>query len=172
MCAIDSSPTPIILVASTQSRGLLLFVKPLRFTGPSRCLTLTPSPLHEHNGCSIFVALVKTTHNKQCRVSDILNGESEVDKVLINNTDYLILPDMKWDLHTVDSLYLVAISHDSTLRSLRDLTTSHIPLLKSIRRDAHSAAAKWGLGEGDLRMFIHYQPSYCSTFLSFTRQSC
>ncbi|CDO73905.1 hypothetical protein BN946_scf185016.g62 [Trametes cinnabarina] len=98
-------------------------------------------------------------------VENILNGVSEVEKVLFRDPSpehgYLILPDMKWDLATVSSLYLVAIAFNRNIRSLRDLNKSHLGMLKSIRREAARVAKeRWGLGHGSLRMFIHYQPSY------------
>jgi m7GpppX diphosphatase len=73
---------------------------------------------------------------------------------------------MKWDLHTISSLYLIAIVRDKSLRSLRDLRASkelgHIPLLKAIRDEALAVAQdKWGIEKGGLRMYMHYQPSYC-----------
>ncbi|KAK2459681.1 hypothetical protein APHAL10511_008326 [Amanita phalloides] len=94
-------------------------------------------------------------------VEAILSGVSEQDKILHSSPDFVILPDMKWDLTTLSSLYLVAIVQDRTIRSLRDLRKRHIPLLRSIRDDATRIARKqYGLAEGSLRMFIHYQPSY------------
>ncbi|KAF9561794.1 mRNA decapping enzyme [Agrocybe pediades] len=94
-------------------------------------------------------------------VENILTGLSEKDKILFNSPDFLILPDMKWDLKTVTSLYLIAIVQDRSIRSLRDLRRRHIPLLQSIRREAARVVGeKWGLGKGSLRMYIHYQPSY------------
>ncbi|KIY63788.1 HIT-like protein [Cylindrobasidium torrendii FP15055 ss-10] len=94
-------------------------------------------------------------------VTKILDGESEQEAVLFNCPEYLILPDMKWDLHTLSSLYLVAISRDPTIRSLRDLRVEHVPLLKSIRDNAYEVVRnKWDMGPGSLRMWIHYQPSY------------
>ncbi|KAF9052263.1 scavenger mRNA decapping enzyme [Hymenopellis radicata] len=94
-------------------------------------------------------------------VSKILDGESEREAILFNSPDFVILPDMKWDLHTVESLYLVAIARDASLRSLRDLRQEHLPLLRSIRAEAYKVVQnRWGLGPGSLRMWIHYQPSY------------
>ncbi|PSS37977.1 hypothetical protein PHLCEN_2v160 [Hermanssonia centrifuga] len=100
------------------------------------------------------------------RVEDILSGKSEVDKILHRAPSpeygYVILPDMKWDLITISSLYLMAISLSSSIRSLRDLRKSHLPMLRSIRVEtARIVKERWGLGEGSIRMFIHYQPSYC-----------
>ncbi|KAI0728363.1 scavenger mRNA decapping enzyme [Fomitopsis betulina] len=97
--------------------------------------------------------------------TDILEGRSEANKVLHRDTHpdygYVILPDMKWDLTTVASLYLVAIASSPAIRSLRDLKREHILMLKNIRSEAHRVVSeKWGLGQGTLRLFIHYQPSY------------
>lgn len=94
-------------------------------------------------------------------VENILNGVSEQDKILFSDSEFVLLPDMKWDLKTVSSLYLLAIVKDRTIQSLRDLRREHIPLLRSIQTEsAKVAAEKWGLGKGSLRMYIHYQPSY------------
>ena len=49
------------------------------------------------------------------------------------DTGFILLPDMKWDGHQIEDLYLVAIVHTRSLRSLRDLTDKHLPLLRNIR---------------------------------------
>lgn len=79
----------------------------------------------------------------------------------LENT-FVLVPDLKWDGTTTRQLYLTAISGDGRIRSLRDLRAEHLPLLKAIRKQAYvSAKEKYGVEKGDLRMFIHYQPSYC-----------
>ena len=71
---------------------------------------------------------------------------------------------MKWDLKTISSLYLVSIVQDRTIRSMRDLRKCHIGLLKDIRREAaRIVSEKWGLKNGSLRIYVHYQPSYCKS---------
>ncbi|TRM57522.1 HIT-like domain-containing protein [Schizophyllum amplum] len=95
-------------------------------------------------------------------VTDILEGRAERDKILYDCPDFVLLPDMKWDLKTVSSLYICAITRQETIKSLRDLRSSHIPLLKAIQREAvRIVQEKWpSVGAGGLRMFIHYQPTY------------
>lgn len=69
---------------------------------------------------------------------------------------------MKWDLVTVSSLYLMAIALSRNIRSLRDLRKKHLPMLRSIRAEAtRIVKERWRLGEGSIRLFVHYQPSYC-----------
>jgi len=99
--------------------------------------------------------------NEFNRVENILQGFSEQSKVLYSSPEFLILPDMKWDLKTLTSLYLVALTQDRTIRSLRDLRKRHVGMLRSVQREAHRIVnEKWGLGKGALRMYVHYQPSY------------
>ncbi|KAI0077616.1 scavenger mRNA decapping enzyme [Panus rudis PR-1116 ss-1] len=98
-------------------------------------------------------------------VYDILSGKSEAEKILYRDpseeSGFIILPDMKWDLTTVSSLYLVAIVLSKEIRCLRDLRKKHLSMLRSIRAVAHRIVEeKWGLSKGSLRLFIHYQPSY------------
>ena len=97
-----------------------------------------------------------------------MNGTSEAEKVLYRDPlpeyGYLMLPDMKWDLTTLSSLYLVAIAFNRSIRSLRDLNKTHLGMLRNIRREAvRVVKERWGLDQGSLRMFIHYQPSYCQS---------
>ncbi|KAJ7066655.1 scavenger mRNA decapping enzyme [Mycena amicta] len=106
-----------------------------------------------------FIASLPSEHLKW--VQDILDGHKEQSKILFTSPSFIILPDMKWDLHTLGSLYLVAIVRDPAIKSLRDLRTQHIPLLKSIRKQAAAVVReKWGIQAGGLRMFIHYYPTY------------
>ncbi|EEY57720.1 uncharacterized protein PITG_00288 [Phytophthora infestans T30-4] len=47
---------------------------------------------------------------------------------------FILLPDFKWsDPSNLESLYCLAIVHDRSLRSLRDLTGSHLKLLQNVR---------------------------------------
>jgi Scavenger mRNA decapping enzyme C-term binding len=130
------------------------------------------------------VSLLYSSHGRQrndasvssVRVEDVLSGKAEADKVLYNNlcpsTGYVILPDSKWDLITRSSLYLVAIIRSKDISSLRDLQKKHLDMLRSIRREAARVVEKWGLGPRDLRLFVHYQPSYCELSYPVTLIVC
>jgi len=100
-------------------------------------------------------------------IQNIFDGKAEQSSVLHMSPNFLLLPDMKWtpsspDNPSLDRLYLLAISRPSLgLRSLRDLRKEHIPMLQEIMSVAVRSARNFGLeGEGRLRMFVHYQPSY------------
>ena len=67
---------------------------------------------------------------------NILEKKQEADRIVFEDPDpetgFILLPDMKWDRKAVTELYLVGIVHKSGIRSIRDLTVEHLPLLKNI----------------------------------------
>lgn len=110
------------------------------------------------------------------RVNNILSHKKEIEKILFEDpspTDgFMVLPDFKWDCVTISQLYLVALVHTNEIKSMRDLRKSHIGILKSIRREVTRVSQeKWGIGKDALRLFVHYQPSYCEPYLSILHSS-
>ena len=45
---------------------------------------------------------------------------------------FVLVPDLKWDGKEVENMYVLAIARRRGLRSLRDVTSEHVPLLKHI----------------------------------------
>ncbi|KAK6465918.1 trehalase-associated protein [Scheffersomyces coipomensis] len=74
---------------------------------------------------------------------------------------FVLLPDMKWDTLNMESLYLCAIVNRKDISSVRDLTKSDISFLKHLRSTILSIIEqKYPLKKDQVRIFIHYQPSY------------
>ncbi|ANZ73113.1 BA75_00287T0 [Komagataella pastoris] len=98
-------------------------------------------------------------------VRNILFNNYEADKILLRNSDpktgFVVLPDMKWDGDTLDSLYCVCIVNREDISSVRDLNHSHVSWLKelngSLRR---TISGRYSIPRTQLRLFVHYQPSY------------
>ncbi|GFO01313.1 M7gpppx diphosphatase [Plakobranchus ocellatus] len=106
-------------------------------------------------------------------VYNILEKKTESDRIVVEDPDphlgFVLLPDMKWDRKSVDQLYLVAIVHRHGIRSLRDLTTEHLPLLENIRAKGLAAINdKYGVPSHQMRVYLHYQPSYYHLHIHFT----
>ena len=115
-----------------------------------------------------FIAAFPPSRTKW--VDEIIAGRKEGDKVLHRDDSgsfgYMIIPDMKWNLETVSDLYLLALCTTNGINSLRDLKKAHVPVLKNIKDEAiRIVKARWNNDGKDisLRMFIHYQPSYCGS---------
>lgn len=68
----------------------------------------------------------------------------------------------KWDQSTLTALYLLVLPLTRSIHSLRSLRPTQLELLRKIRKETERVAReKWGLERGQLRMFVHYQPTYC-----------
>ncbi|ORX68641.1 hypothetical protein DL89DRAFT_293863 [Linderina pennispora] len=98
-------------------------------------------------------------------VYNILDGSAERERVVVEDSDrdtgFVVLPDFKWDGVGVESLYLVVIVRRKDIRSLRDLRPEHLPMLRNIREKVGAAVdSVYGVAQDQLRMFVHYQPSY------------
>lgn len=69
-------------------------------------------------------------------VYNILDHKSETERIVYENTHpsdgFVLLPDLKWDGKQVETLYLLAICHDRSIKSIRDLKQQHLALLNNI----------------------------------------
>ncbi|VEU22684.1 DEKNAAC103737 [Brettanomyces naardenensis] len=94
-------------------------------------------------------------------VRNILYHGVEKERVVFKNDDYILLPDMKWDGTTIESLYLVCIVFRDDISSIRDLTEDDIPYLKRIKESILvEVPKKYGIARDQLRLYVHYQPSF------------
>ncbi|ODQ82280.1 hypothetical protein BABINDRAFT_158907 [Babjeviella inositovora NRRL Y-12698] len=100
-------------------------------------------------------------------VRNILYCGKEKENVVFREDNseygYVLLPDMKWDGINIDSLYLVAIVLRTDIASLRDLNETHIPWLESLRKELRTKIPQHyenRIASDELRIFVHYQPSY------------
>ncbi|CDO96294.1 unnamed protein product [Kluyveromyces dobzhanskii CBS 2104] len=103
-------------------------------------------------------------------VNNILHSGAESDRVVYKYFDekspddgFVVLPDMKWDGCNLDALYLVAIVHRTDIKSLRDLRPEHQQWLIDMKNKIKSvipSCYNYLISADQLRIFIHYQPSY------------
>ncbi|OBA23717.1 scavenger mRNA decapping enzyme [Metschnikowia bicuspidata var. bicuspidata NRRL YB-4993] len=98
-------------------------------------------------------------------VYNILFKGKESETFIHHDTDpqdgYVLLPDMKWDRSTLEALYLVTIVNRTDISSVRDIDGSHVDFLMRVRDNIKQVVSeKYLVAEDQLRLFVHYQPSY------------
>uniref|UniRef100_A0A8C4PXY7 m7GpppX diphosphatase n=1 Tax=Eptatretus burgeri TaxID=7764 RepID=A0A8C4PXY7_EPTBU len=98
-------------------------------------------------------------------VYNILEGRAEQNHVVFDDPDpengFVLLPDLKWDQKEATQLYLVAICRRRNIKSLRDLTGNHLPLLENVFFQTQAEVlSHFGVPASQLRCYLHYQPSY------------
>lgn len=108
----------------------------------------------------------KVTNEKDYNqwVFNLLDGKSEVDRVILNDPDpdsgFILAPNLKSTGDEQD-IKLVAICHRRDIRSLRDLNDKHLTLLKNIlTKGTKVIKAKYKKNKGHLRSYVHYHPSF------------
>jgi len=106
-------------------------------------------------------------------VFNIIDGKSEMERVILQDCDaetgFTLLPDLKWDQAQVEQLYCVAIVRRRDVKSIRDLTSEHLPLLKNVlERSYVEIKNKFGVERSSLKAYLHYHPSYYHLHVHFT----
>lgn len=104
---------------------------------------------------------------------NILEHRKEKDRIVYEDPSdevgFILLPDLKWDGKTLEQLYLLALVRPKGIKSLRDLTTAHLPLLRNIRQGGIKAIKeRYGISSDHLRIYVHYQPSFYHLHVHFT----
>ncbi|XP_040904099.1 m7GpppX diphosphatase [Toxotes jaculatrix] len=107
-------------------------------------------------------------------VYNILEKKAEAGRIVYEDPDpevgFVLLPDFKWDQKQVDDLYLIAITHQKNIKSLRDLTSEHLPLLQNIfQKGKEAILQRYNLPASKLRVYLHYQPSYYHLHIHFNK---
>ncbi|XP_012720154.2 m7GpppX diphosphatase [Fundulus heteroclitus] len=107
-------------------------------------------------------------------VYNILEKKAEADRIVYDDPDpelgFVLLPDLKWDQKQVDDLYLIAIARQKDIKSLRDLSSEHLPLLQNIfQKGKEAVLQRYKLPASKLRVYLHYQPSYYHLHVHFTK---
>lgn len=98
-------------------------------------------------------------------VYNILFEGKEAETVVHHDKDpengFVLLPDMKWDTINLASLYLCSIVNRTDISSVRDLNESHLPWLINLNKTLRRVTSeKYAIEKDQLRIFIHYHPSY------------
>jgi len=103
----------------------------------------------------------KIPPSKIAWVWNIIEGRNEQGSILHRGSDFVLIPDMKWDQKNISTLYCLAISAEPGLLSIRDLREYHVPMLKAIKKiSAQAIDQKFGVPENQLRMYVHYLPTF------------
>lgn len=105
-------------------------------------------------------------------VYNILEHKQEQDKIVFEDLDqengFILLPDYKWN-GQIESLYLLAIVMDRSIKSIRDLNEQHLTLLENIKtKSLEAIKEKYGLEKKKIRAYFHYQPSFYHLHVHFT----
>lgn len=102
-------------------------------------------------------------NDEYCKTSwidNIILKKVDDGKIFYENEDFLIISDYKWNLKSMDQMYLLAIFTNDKLRSIRNLTGDHLDLLKSVRSTIYEICEQLGVEKKHIVTYFHYRPTY------------
>ncbi len=104
--------------------------------------------------------IVKRDIRKDKWIYNIIDGTSEQESILYKDDFCIVIPSYTWDGINLDNCHILCLPTDISLRCIRSLNNSHIPLLEHMKRVTLSIiAAKYNIHECYIKMFFHYEPS-------------
>lgn len=123
---------------------------------------------------SITLPYIESSSFEMQWIYNILEKKKESEFIIYEDPDpetgYILIPDLKWDRKSTDTMYLSGIVHKHGIKSLRDLTSEHLPLLRNIQDTALKAIEKeYGIDKSRIRAYFHYQPSYYHLHVHFNQ---
>jgi hypothetical protein len=93
-------------------------------------------------------------------IYNIIDGISEQDLILYRDELCIVIPTYVWDGIDTEKMHLLCLPTDVTLRSIRSLTSEHIPLLEHMKRTTLDIIKqRYNIDEYYVKMFFHYEPS-------------
>ncbi|CDK26380.1 unnamed protein product [Kuraishia capsulata CBS 1993] len=126
---------------------------------------ISETPEHYQNVVKPYISTMQGDRLKWVR--NILFEGAEAERVVYRNDDrekgFVLVPDMKWDGTTLDTLYICAIVLREDIASIRDLKREHVNWLNGMQDEIKAGVAKYygnKIKGDELRIFVHYQPSY------------
>ena len=108
-----------------------------------------------------LINITKKRHaEKDQWIYNIIEGISEQESILYRDHLCVIIPTYMWDDKNIDKLHILCIPTDISLRCIRSLNSSHIPLLEHIKiKTLELIKNRYDLDEHHIKMYFHYEPS-------------
>lgn len=132
-----------------------------------REIYVRPRILESYEEYKNSVLPIELKKNKQW-VYDLFEGKKEKDKVLYQDEDFVLVPDIKWDGKNKWELRVVAFFKKEGLYSIRELTADNIDLLERVKeKSCEIIKKKFDLTEEQLKIYFHYRPTVWQLHMHF-----
>lgn len=96
-------------------------------------------------------------------IRNIFEGKSETDKIIYQDSNFILLPDYKWDNCSKDNLYYLGIAkkfNNDYIKCLRDINIDHLEVLENMLSMTNLIEEKHNLEKNSIIAYIHYPPSF------------
>ena len=104
-------------------------------------------------------------------ILNIFEGKSEQESILFKNSEFILLPDYKWNTQNLDDLYYLGIMKPikgKYIMSVRDLNESHLAILNNMNNVVDIIEKKHNLEDNQIIAYVHYHPSFYIFHVHYT----
>eukprot|EP00347_Sterkiella_histriomuscorum_P014998 403358702 len=105
-------------------------------------------------------------------IENVLDGVSEMELQLYRSKDFTVKIDWKMNSEDLETLHLLVFPYDRKLKTIRDLTQEHLPLLEEMLSLTNRLISEtYKLPLSQIRAFFHYHPTFYNLHIHFTHVS-
>lgn len=108
--------------------------------------------------------------NEMAWLDNILEGKAEQENILLQTPDWILTKDYKQDaIGQKAGFHYITLFKDRSLRTIRDLKSSHIPMLRKVLQKGKECIAKeLAIEPSEIRAYFHYLPTFFSLHAHFS----
>lgn len=104
--------------------------------------------------------IINRDFKKEQWVYNILDGFAEQESILFRDSDIVICPNYTWDQKDFTQMHLLVFVTDRSIRSIRDLNSSHLELLEKIKTKTYQVIKEiYGYESDIIKSYFHYAPT-------------
>jgi len=98
---------------------------------------------------------------------DIIDGHRQ-NEIIIKNEFMVFFPDYNWKDGNLNNLHMIGMIIDKKIKSIRELTSLHIPILEKCLEDGlKMIEEKYKVKSNKIIIYFHYHPSTWRLHLHF-----
>lgn len=106
---------------------------------------------------------------KNCKwIYDIIDKKSNINKILYENKNFVLIMQKRMKPNEIKTFHLLAFPKDKTIKSIRDLTNIHIPLLQEmVKKSKEYIKKNYNFEKDEIETHFHYPPSVLLLHIHF-----
>ena len=116
-----------------------------------------------------YLKFINIDIDKNCKwIYNIIDKNSNVNRILYENKNFVLIKQNKMIPNKIKTFHLLAFPKDKTIKSIRDLTNEHIPLLKEIvKKSKEYIKKKFNIDKNEIEAHFDYPPTVLLLHIHF-----
>jgi hypothetical protein len=116
-----------------------------------------------------YLKFINTDIDKNCKwIYDIIDKNSNVNKILYENKNFVLIMRRRMTLDKINKFHLLAFPKDKRIKTIRDLTIIHIPLLEEmVKKSKEYIKKNYNFEKDEIETHFHYPPTVLLLHIHF-----